>query len=73
MTGVFQGIAGRPALSARRSASSLRSRQGLRDLALTDGVSYGNIPWIGAGLVALGLAFSLLSHLLDRRAPSQRA
>ena len=39
------------------------------ELALTDGVSYGNIPWIGAGLAALGLAFSLLSHLLDRRTP----
>jgi DHA1 family inner membrane transport protein len=39
------------------------------ELALTDGVSYGNIPWIGAGLAALGLAFSLLSHLLDHRAP----
>jgi DHA1 family inner membrane transport protein len=38
------------------------------DLALTDGISYGNIPWIGAGLAALGLAFSLLSHRLDRRA-----
>jgi DHA1 family inner membrane transport protein len=36
--------------------------------ALTDGVSYSHIPWIGAGLAALGLAFSLLSHLLDRRA-----
>jgi len=23
------------------------------ELALTDGVSYGNIPWIGAGLAAL--------------------
>src|SRR5256714_6548312 len=34
------------------------------ELALTDGVSYGNIPLIGAGLAALGLAFSLLSHLL---------
>jgi DHA1 family inner membrane transport protein len=39
------------------------------ELALTDGVSYGNIPWIGVGLAALGLAFSLLSHRLDRRAP----
>jgi hypothetical protein len=39
------------------------------ELALTDGVSYSNIPWIGAGLAALGLAFSLLSYLLDRRAP----
>jgi DHA1 family inner membrane transport protein len=39
------------------------------ELALTDGVSYSHIPWIGAGLAALGLAFSLLSYLLDRRAP----
>jgi DHA1 family inner membrane transport protein len=38
------------------------------ELALTDGVSYGHIPWIGAGLATLGLAFSLLSHLLDRSA-----
>jgi DHA1 family inner membrane transport protein len=38
------------------------------ELALTDGVSYGHIPWIGAALAALGLAFSLLSQLLDRRA-----
>jgi DHA1 family inner membrane transport protein len=38
------------------------------DLALTDGVSYGNIPWIGAGFAATGLAFGLLSYLLDRRA-----
>jgi DHA1 family inner membrane transport protein len=37
------------------------------ELALTDGVSYGNLPWIGAGLAALGLAFSLVSHFLDRR------
>jgi len=42
------------------------------ELALTDGVSYGNIPWIGAGFATLGLAFSLLSHLLDRRAPRTR-
>jgi DHA1 family inner membrane transport protein len=42
------------------------------ELALTDGVAYGNIPWIGAGFAALGLAFSLLSHLLDRRAPRTR-
>jgi DHA1 family inner membrane transport protein len=40
------------------------------ELALTDGVSYGNIPWIGAGLAALGLAFSVVSYLLDRRARS---
>jgi MFS transporter, DHA1 family, inner membrane transport protein len=37
------------------------------ELALTDGVSYGNLPWIGAGFAALGLAFSLLSYLIDRR------
>jgi DHA1 family inner membrane transport protein len=42
------------------------------ELALTDGVAYGNIPWIGAGFAALGLAFSLLSYLLDRRAPRTR-
>jgi DHA1 family inner membrane transport protein len=39
------------------------------ELALTDGVSYASIPWLGVGFAALGLAFSLLSHLLDRRAP----
>ena len=38
------------------------------DIALTDGLSYGNIPWIGASFAAIGLAFSVLSHLLDRRA-----
>jgi DHA1 family inner membrane transport protein len=38
------------------------------ELALTDGLSYDHIPWIGAGLAAFGLGFSLLSHLLDRRA-----
>jgi len=38
------------------------------ELALTDGVSYDHIPWIGAGLAAFGLVFSLLSHLLDRPA-----
>jgi DHA1 family inner membrane transport protein len=37
------------------------------DVALSDGLSYGNIPWIGASLAAGGLAFSVLSHLLDRR------
>jgi DHA1 family inner membrane transport protein len=37
------------------------------ELALTDGVSYSHIPWIGAALAAFGLAFSLLSYLLDRR------
>jgi DHA1 family inner membrane transport protein len=45
------------------------------DLALTDGLPYGNIPWIGAGFAATGLAFCLLSYLLDRRtaAPSSLA
>jgi MFS transporter, DHA1 family, inner membrane transport protein len=37
------------------------------DLALTHGLSYGSIPWIGTGLAAAGLGFSLLSCLLDRR------
>jgi DHA1 family inner membrane transport protein len=37
------------------------------DLALTHGLSYGNIPWIGTGLAAAGLGFSLLSCLLARR------
>jgi DHA1 family inner membrane transport protein len=35
-------------------------------IALTDGVSYGSIPWIGAALAAAGLMFSLLSYALDR-------
>jgi MFS transporter, DHA1 family, inner membrane transport protein len=39
------------------------------ELALTDGVAYGSIPWIGAAFAALGLAFSLLSHRLDGRTP----
>jgi DHA1 family inner membrane transport protein len=37
------------------------------DLALMHGLSYGNIPWIGTGLAAAGLAFTLLSCLLERR------
>jgi DHA1 family inner membrane transport protein len=39
------------------------------ELALTDGVAYGSIPWIGAAFAALGLAFSLLSHRLDGGTP----
>ena len=39
------------------------------EVALTDGVAYGSIPWIGVGFAALGLAFSLLSHRLDRHPP----
>jgi MFS transporter, DHA1 family, inner membrane transport protein len=36
------------------------------DPALTHGLSFGNIPWIGAGLAAVGLGFTVLSYLLDR-------
>jgi DHA1 family inner membrane transport protein len=43
------------------------------DLALTHGLSYGNIPWIGAGLAAVGLGFTVLSYLLDRRPALGRA
>src|SRR5205807_73577 len=32
------------------------------DFALTHGLSYGSMPWIGAGLAAIGLAFSLWSY-----------
>ncbi len=42
------------------------------ELALTDGVAYGSIPWIGVGFAALGLAFSLLSHRLDRHPPRMK-
>jgi DHA1 family inner membrane transport protein len=35
-------------------------------IALTDGLAYGSIPWIGAALAAAGLMFSVLSHALDR-------
>src|ERR1700732_3954760 len=38
------------------------------DLALTHGLASVNIPWIGQSLAAAGLACSLLSYLLDRRA-----
>jgi MFS transporter, DHA1 family, inner membrane transport protein len=43
------------------------------DLALTHGMSYGNIPWIGAGFAAVGLGFTVLSYLLDRRPAVGRA
>ena len=33
------------------------------------GVTYGSLPWLGAGLATAGLAFSVLSWTLDRRAP----
>jgi DHA1 family inner membrane transport protein len=35
-------------------------------VALSHGFAYGSIPWIGAGLAAAGLVFSLLSYALDR-------
>jgi DHA1 family inner membrane transport protein len=40
-------------------------------IALTDGVAYGSIPWLGAALAAAGLGFSVFSYWLDRgqRAP----
>jgi DHA1 family inner membrane transport protein len=37
-------------------------------IALTDGLGYASIPWIGAALAAAGLMFSVLSYALDRRA-----
>jgi DHA1 family inner membrane transport protein len=37
-------------------------------LALTNGLGYAEIPWIGAALAGLGLALSLVSHIADRRA-----
>jgi hypothetical protein len=43
------------------------------DLALTHGMSYGNIPWIGAGFAAVGLGFTVVSYLLDRRPAVGRA
>jgi DHA1 family inner membrane transport protein len=41
----------------------------LGGLALTNGIAYAEIPWIGAALAVLGLALSVVSHLLDRRKP----
>ena len=39
-------------------------------LALTGGLAYGNIPWIGAGLAGAALALSVVSYWLDGRAPN---
>jgi DHA1 family inner membrane transport protein len=39
-------------------------------LALTHGLAYGKLPWIGAGLALLALALSILSSRLDGRAPA---
>jgi DHA1 family inner membrane transport protein len=36
-------------------------------LALSNGLAYAEIPWIGAGLAGLGLGLSLVSHLADLR------
>jgi MFS transporter, DHA1 family, inner membrane transport protein len=41
------------------------------DLALTHGLSYGNIPWIGAVLAAAGLGVALVSYRLERRSRSE--
>lgn len=35
-------------------------------LAITHGVSYQHIPWLGAGIAVLALLFAVWSHLLDR-------
>ena len=35
-------------------------------LAITHGVSYQHIPWLGAGIALLALLFTVWSHLLDR-------
>src|SRR6267142_1582140 len=37
------------------------------ELALTHGLAYGSLPWLGAGLATGGLAFSVLSWSLDRQ------
>jgi DHA1 family inner membrane transport protein len=34
-------------------------------VALTDGMAYGSIPWLGAALATAGLMFSVLSYALD--------
>jgi len=37
------------------------------ELALTHGLAYGSLPWLGAGLATGGLAFSVLSWRLERQ------
>lgn len=37
-------------------------------LAITQGVSYQHLPWLGAGIALLALLFTVWSHLLDRGA-----
>jgi DHA1 family inner membrane transport protein len=36
-------------------------------LALTNGLAYAEIPWIGAALAGIGLALSVVSHVVDLR------
>lgn len=36
-------------------------------IAITQGVSYQHIPWLGVGIAVLALLFAVWSHLLDRR------
>ncbi len=36
-------------------------------LAITHGISYQHIPWLGAVIAVLALVFTVWSHLLDRR------
>ena len=36
-------------------------------IAITQGVSYQHIPWLGAGIAVLALLATVWSHLLDRR------
>jgi DHA1 family inner membrane transport protein len=39
-------------------------------IALTDGVDYGAIPWLGAAFAAAGLMLGVFSHALDRAQPA---
>lgn len=36
-------------------------------IAITQGVSYQDIPWLGAGIAVIALVFAVWSHLIDRR------
>jgi DHA1 family inner membrane transport protein len=36
-------------------------------IAITQGISYQHIPWLGAAIAVLALLFAVWSHLLDRR------
>jgi DHA1 family inner membrane transport protein len=42
------------------------------ELALTHGLPYGNIPFLGAAFAAIGLALSVFAFWLDRRADASR-